>query len=179
MCINTLCVYKHPTISNWVLPTCPLHFFLSIFLLQFWLCWDLLWLLYFWYMGSYLPNQGLNPGPLHRELGALPTGSPGKSLHTLFLTPFLPRLFPFPLLCPHVDLTITGGSWGDHTLKLGGHNTGGFGMLSCLPSPAPRVSLSGHPHWSLPVTGPGRHGAAPSTHTEPGRDAGQTNGRIS
>ena len=32
-------------------------------------------------MCGLIPDQGLNPGPLHYECGILATGPPGKSLH--------------------------------------------------------------------------------------------------
>jgi len=35
-------------------------------------------------MGSQFPAQGSNPGPLHRELGVLATGPPGKSPNVYF-----------------------------------------------------------------------------------------------
>ena len=35
--------------------------------------------------GILFPDQGLNPGPLHWELGVLATGPPGKSLKFLFI----------------------------------------------------------------------------------------------
>ena len=34
--------------------------------------------------GIWFPDQGLNPGPLHWELGVLSTGPPGKSLFFFF-----------------------------------------------------------------------------------------------
>ena len=34
--------------------------------------------------GTYFPDQGLNPGPLHWEHGTLATGPPGKSPHYCF-----------------------------------------------------------------------------------------------
>ena len=41
------------------------------------------------HMGSYLPDQGSNPHPLHLEAEVLTTGPPGRSQHCL-LTTFFP-----------------------------------------------------------------------------------------
>lgn len=120
VCINTLCVYKHPTVSNWVLPTCPLHFFLSIFLLKFWLDWVFIVASLFLVYGILFTRPGPEPRP--------PVSGAQSLIHWItreipaysISTPFLPYLFLFPLFCPHIHLTITGGSWETILLNLVG-----------------------------------------------------------
>lgn len=179
MCINTLCVYKHPTISNWVLPTCPLHFFLSFFLLKFWLGWVIIVASLFLVYGILFTQPGPEPRPpasgaqslihwITREVSAYSISLPLPPLSFSLLSSLPPHTLDY-----HWRVLK------DHSLKLGGHKTVGFEMLSWLPSPGSSVSLSGHPHWRLSFTIPVHQDGAPSTHTEPGTDGDQTNYSIS
>ena len=71
---STFCKWKCPYHLSFCVFFCVVFFFKkNIFLFIF--------LATSWHVGSYFPNQGLNPCPLLQKCGILTTWLPGNSLH--------------------------------------------------------------------------------------------------
>ena len=107
------------------------------------------------HVGSWFPNQGSNPCPMHWEHGVLTTGPPGKSLCVVFFFFFLLNLFIIYLFLAVLGLCFCArafsscGKWGPLFITVRGPLTIAVSLVVEHRLQTRRLSSCGSRAWLL------------------------------